>query len=257
MYTYINEFAKKPGNGKFPHLERADIVSGLKERMASPQSVQQSIASLCGPACLAFTVLKNLPAMWASYVMSLYDNGGAMLGRLHIQPSDGCRNVRLPRPAAKPENRTNIHPVDWVGLASLRDSENDNFEYNDPNDAFPGITTAGELADWFRALKMTDVRNETNYWYGKDMGDLKKAAILFAQGYSVALFVNGEVLLSHRRGFWSFPDHWCVLNGNPHLGGPNKVVSAPIFTWGKTRQVHVTEEIFFEGFYGYVAGKWH
>jgi hypothetical protein len=255
MYTYIDEFAKKAGNGAFPNLQRADIVSGLKERMATPHSVDQSVASLCGPACLAFIILKHLPAMWAAYVMGLYDNGSAMLGKLRVQPSKGCRNVKLPPPNPDPKKRTTIHPVDWVGLASLRDSENANFEYNSPSDAFPGITTPGELEKWLKALKMADVREKTNFWFLKDMDDFKRAAILYAQGYAICLFVNDEILYGHRVGKLSVPNHWCVLNGNPILGR-NSLITTQIFTWGKNRQVSVTEDVFLRGFYGYVAAKW-
>jgi hypothetical protein len=39
--------------------------------------------------------------------------------------------------------------IDWITLASLRDTENNFFDYDSPDDQVPGITTAGDLKTWF------------------------------------------------------------------------------------------------------------
>ena len=246
MSTYINEFKARTGNGKYPNIDRQLLVTQLYDRMARPASINQNLASLCGPACLAFAILKHSPAMYAAYIMSLYDTGSAQMHKLMIKPSDGCRNATL---------RGMIPEVDWVGLASLRDSENANFEYNDPSDAFPGITMPGGLEEWFKKLKFTEVREKTNLWFKKGMDDFKQAAKLFAQGHVVCLFVNDGVLYSRRTGLLSVPNHWCVLNSNPHFG-KNDLISMEVFTWGKSRMVTVTADVFIGGFYGFVSGKW-
>ena len=46
--------------------------------------------------------------------MDLYDKGQAQFGTLKVKPGDACRNY----------DPKKIAPVDWVALASLRDSDN-------------------------------------------------------------------------------------------------------------------------------------
>lgn len=247
MYTYIDDFAKQTGNGKYPDCPRPDVVKDLKARMAKPSLVNQSMASLCGPACLSFIILSKLPAMYAAYVMSLYDGGSAKLGGLLVKPSDGCRNAKL---------GGKIAAVDWVGLASLRDSENSDFEYNDPDDAFPGITMPGGLEDWFKALKFGSVREETNLVRTKGADNLKEAGRLHAAGHSVCLLIWSDVLKGHRAGFISFADHWVVMTRQPSFNA-NKTVSFEVYTWGQTWPVNVSQDLFFRAYYGYVSGKFH
>lgn len=247
MYTYIEEFAKRPGNGKFPKISRAEVVTGLKERMAKPETVNQAVASLCGPACLAYVILKHLPEMYAAYIMSLYDTGSAKLGKLTVKPSDGCRSVN---PTGK------VSAVDWVGLASLRDSENANWEYNSPDDQFAGITMPGGLEGWFKALGMTDIREETNLVFTKGTDNLKQAANLYAAGYSVCLFLWGSVITGKIPSVMSTPNHWAVLSRYP-LFSSDDTISFQVFTWGAHYVVPpLKRQNFLKAYYGFVAGKW-
>ncbi len=246
MYTYIDEFEKKSGNGVFPNIDRKQLVADLKARMAKPSLVDQSYASLCGPACMAYIVLSKLPAAWAAYVMSLYDTGSAKLGRgMLVKPSEGCRN-------AKPGGK--ISGVDWVGLASLRDSENAVWEYNNPDDAFAGITMPGGLENWFKQMKWTGVKEETNLVRTKDADNLRDASRLFAQGHSICLFVWGDVVNGHKAGFFTTPNHWVVLTRMPQI--TKQSVTLQVYTWGGLHNLNLSPEIFFAGYYGYVAGKW-
>jgi hypothetical protein len=247
MYTYINEFAKKAGNGKFPNIDRAEVVKGLKERMRSPETVNQDQASLCGPAALAYAILSHLPEMYAAYIMSLYDDGAAKLGKLMIRPSAGCRNATI---------GTDIPAVDWIGLASLRDSENANWEYNSPSDKFAGITMPGGMEDWFKALGFTDVREETNIVRTKGLDNFREAARLYAAGYTVCLFIWKDVLDGNRAGFFSTPNHWVVLSKYPSLTADRKV-GFRVFTWGAHKLVGpMPQADFLKGYYGFLAGKW-
>jgi hypothetical protein len=241
----IADFAAKSGNGAFPNIPRDKVAAGLLQRIASPQSVDQGQASLCGPASLAFSILSNLPAMWVDYVTSIYDRGATKLGKLLVKPSDGCRNARL---------GTKIAPVDWVGLASLRDSENAMFSYDNPDAEFSGITMPGGLEEWFEKTGFKSVSNETNVWFTKGVGNLKEAASKLDHGHSVCLFIWAEVINGHSPGLISIPNHWVVMTRRPQFSSNS--VSFEIFTWGGRRTINMQLKKFLDAYYGYVAGKW-
>jgi hypothetical protein len=46
-----------------------------------------------------------------------------------------------------------------------------------------------------------------------------------------------------------------VLATQP-LFNANKTLSMEVYTWGKSRMVTVTQDVFFRAYYGYVSGKW-
>ncbi len=242
----IADFAAKNGNGAYPNIPRAEVAAGLLQRIKSPDSVDQGRASLCGPACLAFSILSSLPAVWVDYVTSIYDRGTTKLGKLLVKPSDGCRHARI---------GTKISAVDWVGLASLRDSENSNFSYDNPNDEFAGITMPGGLDDWFEKTGFSGVKNETNVWFTKGIGNLQEAAAKFDHGHKVCLFIWAEIINGHSPGLISIPNHWVVMTRRPQFNA-NKSVSFDIFTWGGRRTINCPQKKFLDAYYGYVSGKW-
>jgi len=72
------------------------------------------------------------------------------LGGLTVEPGNDCRNASLlitDRHGA----RDATGPVDWVALASLRDSSNLIFDMNGPRSDIAGITLGRAMADWFSA----------------------------------------------------------------------------------------------------------
>ena len=81
-----------------------------------------------------FSVLRKDPWLYVRYVISLYDNGHGALGDspgIWVKLGMDCKNF-------KPNGK--IPPVDWIVLASLRDSENDFIDYQDTSDKAAGIT---------------------------------------------------------------------------------------------------------------------
>jgi hypothetical protein len=243
----LRDFAVKEGNGAFPHLSREDVVDGLMTRVNDPYTVKQGQASLCGPASLAFSLLRAAPEVWVDYVTGMYDYGSAKLGTLMVEPSAACRQARA---------STKIAPVDWVGLASLRDSENTLFNYDDPDREFAGITLPGGLAGWMEKAGSKATNNQTNVSYTKNAANLLEASNRLDGGHSVCLFISAGVLSGEATGTFSIPNHWVVMVKRPQFTAASEYVSLDVFTWGSRRTVHVLQRTFLSAYYGYVSGKW-
>lgn len=267
--TSLAEFASRTGPGAFPQLSRQVFTDGLRKRTQDPDSVNQAATSLCGPSALMRSLLMDNPELYVRYATALFETGEAQLGKIHVKPGSDCRNCN---PGTK------ISAIDWVTLASLRDSENDVLDYDDPSDKASGITMPEDLAGWFEKVGYADVVNETNIYLSKGRRDIDTAVLHAKAGNRVCLFVEGALIDKEAKGSsaFSIPDHWVMLepslgltpqfgtfwNANgQNWGRDGDRVELEIWSWGRT--IHFKEsdaESFrpddFSGrFYGYVSAR--
>jgi hypothetical protein len=247
----ICDFLQRSGRTYFPKLDRDEIGVGLLMRIANPGTLRQGQASLCGPTALLFNLVSDQPGQYARFAIDLYEKGRAKIGRLLIEPGGDIRTYRPP-PGS-------IHPVDWMTMASIRDSENYFFDYDSIEAEFAGITLPGELAHWFRLAGYSDVREETNVYFNKGTGTLDDATRLFSNGYRVCMFINAKMLDAKEQTESStIPDHWVVLRSPIARSGGK--VTLKVFTWGNgdyqiPQAGDLSQDDFLGNFYGYVAGK--
>ena len=197
------DFAKKPPGGAFPNIDRAEVVDGLRERTApgGAKCISQLGSSLCGPAAVMFCVATRNPEMYAKYVMDLYDKGEAQFGTLPVKPGDACRNYDPKR----------IAPVDWIALASLRDSENRYMTYASVDNEAAAISVPTNIVAWLRAAGYSTHAN-TQLFGGMVQYDyeIAQAGSARRQGRDVCLFINANMLDS-MGSLSTIPDHWIVL----------------------------------------------
>jgi len=229
----------------YPNINRLDMVTGLTVRLATPRKINQANTSLCGAACLMYCLASLKDASYAQYVVDLYHTGKAQLGKLTVKPGDDCKSY-------KPSATKGIHPVDWVALASLRDSENDFFDYDEPSDEVGGITMPGDLVDWFKDAGFSKDANFTNFAFTKDEGTIRAVGNRFNQQHSVCLFIHSNLLDDPTEGSWT-PNHWVVLTS--HVIIKNKRVTMSVFSWGQILKIDLKVDNFCKNFYGYISSS--
>jgi hypothetical protein len=246
----VCDFLKMKGPTRWTNLDRDEIGIGMLLRIAKPSLLRQSDASLCGPTSLLFSILQDQQIQYARYAIDMYEKAHAHIGRIWVKPSPGIFRY-VPR---------QIDPVDWLTMASLRDSENWFFDYDNAKKEFAGITLPGELADWFRKAGYSDVKADANLvrrQRGTDAMD--EASRLFSSNYRVCLFISANMIdASDQTKSANLPDHWVVLQSPIDRTGGN--VKFTIFTWGDgSYQVPkggpLSVDDFLLNFYGYVAAK--
>jgi hypothetical protein len=259
----VCDFLKNARTTAFPKLNRDRFGIGLLMRIANPGFMSQRNASLCGPAAMLFSYASDFPGQYARFALDLYQKGRANLGRLLVKPDAAVRHYA-------PDT---VADVDWVTMASLRDSENWVFDFDGEgslkND-IAGINLPSELEQWMRKAGYRDTREETNLYFDKRStlgGDVTDRAYIaqvnkvFAEGYKVLFLLNGTLLLTTEQdSSGSVLDrHWIVqrspieiLNGN---------VSFHAFSWGNGDYKipeggnPISLGHFLDNFFGYVAGK--
>ena len=268
------KFASRTGPAAFPNLgiSRSAFAFDLMNRLNSPSLLDQRVTSLCGPAVFLYNVLLKQPEMFARYVIDLYEKGQGTLGSLVVKPGGDCRNYRVVG--------SKIQPVDWVALASLRDSSNAVLDYDSPSVEAGGITLPSAVAAWFRAAGFTSVVNRTNLFFDSDLWTLLKADQARGAGAAVCLFIGANLLTGSEDGR-AIPDHWVGLTsalridgtstaalmarGEKSVSGDKKLsgtgISFDVFTWGdpgypaRRNRPKLDVATCVDYFYGYVSAK--
>jgi hypothetical protein len=249
----VCDFLKRSGKTYFPKLSRDTVGLGLLMRIANPGLLRQGAASLCGPAALLHNIATDSPGGYARYAIDLFENGRASLGRLYIKPGSDVRSYQ-------PEGVTE---VDWLTMASLRDSENWFFDYDTAKGEFSGITLPGELADWFRKAGYSDVTEDTNLTNltHKGAGTVEDANELYDKGYRVCLFISANMMEEADQSWRGsvFTRHWIVQRSRIDLS--NGKAKVTVFSWGQGDyqiphgKKELSDDEFLGNFYGYVAAR--
>lgn len=235
----------RPGESKDPFTKK-QIEAGLQARLNNPFPAQDS-TSLCGPAAYFFCLINLSPSSYKKVVKQLWESGKADIGNLSIKPSnDGCRRVRnfYNEKTGGPK----IPPIDWITLASLRESENTTYRLNDPDNEVAGITTWNELFGWFEQSNFKGLKKYPfqNYTFSSNViAEINNYA---GQDYYVVSLISASLLSGGgSSGTNLFPDHWIVWmdklkdnkgNSITALTEPyNTKVKLKFFSWGDHEQL--------------------
>lgn len=233
----------KPGESKDP-FSKAQIEAGLQARLNEPFPNQDS-TSLCGPAAYFFCLINLSPAKYKLAVKQLWEIGQVQIGQLEIKPSlNGCRRVKN---FYLKNGDPKIPPIDWITLASLRESENIKLALKDPSQEVAGITTWGEVDNWFKKSGFKGVKKYPFYLNGYNPSLISEINQYAGADYYVITLISASLLSSgNSSGTQSFPDHWIVwtdklrdTKGQPitSASDPYKTeVRLNMFTWGENTQ---------------------
>ena len=116
----------------FPNLNRHKIALQMISRIMEPSLLNQGGTSLCGPASVVMSMMRNRPLLYAQTVRTLADHGAAPFGTLNLEPRAEIRNY----------NRTAPAEADWIMCASLR---NDSTAVTD---ALHGVSGPDDMFNW-------------------------------------------------------------------------------------------------------------
>ncbi|WP_335977853.1 hypothetical protein, partial [Acinetobacter calcoaceticus] len=233
----------KPGEAKDP-FSKAQIEAGLQSRLNEPFP-NQRFTSLCGPAAYFFCLINLSPSKYKLAVKQLWEMGQTKIGELSIQPSqNGCRRVKN---FYYLDGSPNIPPIDWITLASLRESENISLTLKDPSQEVAGITPWTELSNWFKKTGFKGLKTFPFYLNGYNPSLISEINRYAGDGYYVITLISASLLSSgSSSGTQSFPDHWIVwtdklrdTKGQPITSSsdPYKTeVRLKMFTWGENTQ---------------------
>ncbi|MEO4206611.1 hypothetical protein ACYU0V_12775 [Acinetobacter sp. X9] len=234
----------KPGEPKDP-FSKAQIEAGLQSRLNEPLP-NQDFTSLCGPAAYFFCLINLSPSRYKLAVKQLWEKGQTEIGKLVIKPSlDGSRRVKNYFHIKSGDPK--IPPIDWITLASLRESENIILTLKDPSQEVAGITPWPELSSWFKKTGFKGVKAYPFYFNGYSPSLISEINRYAGDGYYVITLISASLLSrGSSSGTQSFPDHWIVwtdklrdTKGQPITSSSDPYkseVRLKMFTWGENTQ---------------------
>ncbi|MDR0563401.1 MAG: hypothetical protein LBG78_00505 [Azoarcus sp.] len=202
-------------------FSRKKVAAAIADRAKEPFKINQANAPLCGPAAFMYCVASHDPEAYKQYVVDLLTTGEGRLGGLHVKPGADCRRANLPKTSGF------INPVDWVALASLRDSSNQFLDMNSVASSAAGITLPSQMEEWFNATGWFTgggVCNDTNLVISKGLNNLLNASALYKCGEFVCLFIVAQILNGPGiekvlmpgvpKTVPGTPNHWVVLDSS-------------------------------------------
>lgn len=226
-------------------FSKEKIEQGLSSRLKE-KNPDQSGTWLCGPAAYFFCLLNSRPDIYKTVVKKLWETGSVKVGNLEITPKiDGARLVSN---FYYESGRPKISPIDWITLASLRDSENkflsvkmyDSSIVDGSLGGVAGVTMPSDMKKWLQNTGFTVIRECPNM-SGSNYGiiyDINKYA--GHDTYIISL-TSSDILEGSRSA--RAPNHWIVWtdklrtkDGTPVNGSTLltlKDLKLNLFSWGE------------------------
>lgn len=238
------EAKEHPKGDHYDPFTKEIIQNALRSRLMLTKTdlPDQGDASLCGPAAFFYSLLIDRPDLYKQMVKELWESGKTKIGKLKIEPGEDCRH---PTGFFNPDNTPRVSPIDWITLASLRDSENSFQDYESPDNQVAGITLASTLISWFEKASATILHEiKTSVFSQAWMSTLTLAELCRLNSYISAdthvVVLIGAKLLDDR--YSGIPNHWIVwtdklklLNGSEitQQTGLTEQVQLELFSWGE------------------------
>ncbi|PHM40251.1 transposase [Xenorhabdus mauleonii] len=222
-------------------FEKSKIESQIQGRVSKRTYPRQGWASLCGPAAFFYCLQMDRPDIYEQAARELWQYGKTKIGQLEIKPGDGCRHPKgsFYDLRYNPQ-REKISGLDWVTLASLRDSENMIFSYDEVEYQTSGITAWWSLSDWFEKAGYEKVFSNVGL-SSCNIKDLITLNDYYSNGYHVVTLISAGMLYEYGDKETSGKNHWVVWNGtvknyqNEEIKEDfdlNQHVDLNLFSWG-------------------------
>ncbi|MDC9605347.1 hypothetical protein [Xenorhabdus griffiniae] len=233
-------------------FEKNKFESEVQSRLSKRSVPDQGGASLCGPAAFFYCLQMDRPDIYEQAARELWVHGRTKIGQLEIKPGDGCLH---PKGSFYNQYGTRISGLDWLTLASLRDSENIIFSYDEIDDQVAGITMWGKLTEWFEKAGYEKVFSNVGLSHC-NINDLIALNDYASQEYKVITLISDTMLRKGRNNGVTYKSHWIVWNGV--VKENKRQVELELFSWGDTYQQiksNTTMDSFLKQLFGGVVFK--
>lgn len=230
-------------------FDRSKFDSQVSSRMNNSSYPDQGRTSLCGPASFFYCLQMDRPDVYKQAANDLWLHGKTKIGTLDITPGDGCKH---PKGSFYSGSSERISGLDWITLASLRDSENSIMSYDEIDDEVAGITMWGKITEWFE--KSGYVKVFSNVGLSRcSIEDVARLSEYADNGLKVVCLISAGMLFDFGSDDTSSKNHWVVWAGAlKNANGqaitknsrPDEIVNLKLFSWGTVKnQVKLNKDL--------------
>ncbi|MDF7675721.1 hypothetical protein PT286_03100 [Neisseriaceae bacterium ESL0693] len=197
----------------------------------------QGDTSLCGPAAFFFCLLIDRPDVYQQAAHELWQYGETRINDLIIKPGNSCKHPSGPFYKYAQDGVTIIKRLisglDWVTLASLRDSSNHMMAYDEVSDQVAGISPPWDINRWFTEAGYKKIFDNIRYRRHSNFKEIEELNHYARQGYRVVSLISANMLDSIKEeAIIPTKTHWIVWMGPVEIA-VNGEVSLNLFSWGQ------------------------
>ncbi|MEA5103967.1 hypothetical protein [Pantoea sp. S18] len=221
-------------------FEKGKIKNKISSRINHSSYPNQGATSLCGPASFFYCLQMDRPDIYQKAANDLWAFGKTKINNLVIEPGKGCRH---PKGKFYFNGRERVSGLDWITLASLRDSENSIMSYDEIDDQVAGITMWGKLSEWFEKAGYVKVFSNVGL-SNSNVQDLAKLNEYANDGFKVVTLISAGMLFDFGPDDTSSKNHWIVWDGaiknekGQYVSESSKmdeIVNLKLFSWGEVK----------------------
>jgi hypothetical protein len=268
----VKQFDARWGAGVWTHIERSDLAKGLRERLNSPDTLDQGVTNLCGMASFLREWLQDDPIGYVWLAISLYERGVGYLSRKGvpgrvIRPSQELKNSVLAK-VADPTTTKTVDPADWIIMASLREDLNIALNYRADEgwlffSSIRGLSDPSDVEKLFSRAGYREVKNYANTWSRCNANHLKIAGQYVSAGYKVVLSIDYRLLEKAKQdseALVATMNHWVGLTTPITFDAKGNHLTFRVFSWGKVQEVPqgggwMPVKTLERHYYGFIAAK--
>jgi hypothetical protein len=228
----IDAFATSSAKSLWPGLSKDALIKDLRIRVRNPFSVNQGGQPFCGPAAVLVELIRRNPKRYVEICRSLFEQG-YLQGTTQRIPAP-------PRLRQSTQGNLRMPPVDWMVLATLRESEVTLFPV-EPNAPLlirnlTGMTKSWELIGWVKELLGYRNIKYNHAFLVSDLAAIRETDSVLRAGGAAFALITAEGLLNDRFLPFPVPNHWITLLGGVKHDGSR--VNCDLYTWSKTYNVN-------------------
>jgi hypothetical protein len=206
----------------------------------------QYYSMLCGPAAFYYCLMMDRFDVYEQLVWNLWSHGKAMLGSFLIQPSMSTMKVN---DLFAGMDHPRVSAVDWITMASLRDSSNNLLKYESVGDKTSAITLWSDIEKWMLNAGAHKIFSNISM-YHSNLSDICKLNSLVNNDVHIFSLISAGML--QQGADVPFKDHWIVWDGQLKLvNGGNinnetnleELVSLRLFSWGEVKDNSLRESL--------------
>ncbi|MFD1259832.1 hypothetical protein [Entomomonas asaccharolytica] len=223
----------------------------------------QDQSMFCGPAAFFYCLQQDRPDIYQQLIKELWESGETKIGALKMEADN---SVRHPTKFFRENGTPKIPAIDWITMASLRDTENTAlFSINSPSGGFlwwnwAGAVTLGNVLEkWFKKAGASKKYDNISFSHS----NLQAICILnnyISTDHHIVSLIRAGMLIRGKNSITK--DHWIVWEDQLKLMDGTaittdtpltEIVQLKLFSWGEVDQqleVNLTLEQFLKHTFG-------
>jgi hypothetical protein len=223
-------------NGIWNWYPKNLFIHDAGDRIVNPEQINQAQTGTCGVVAIQYIQASSQPIRYVNAIADIYFNG-----------QFNGRNIRHEQATRPGNDQSGLDNIDWLYIVPFRHIKNSVLSFRGETGKWGvlrGVTTPGTVADWM-TTELGAINVDQNYVIDETWNRIVELEGQINANHVVVLYVNAGMFNANPdpNPILKIPNHFVVLNNvqvlPAHTG--NQLVDLNIYTWGRLRDVRLSE----------------